>query len=398
MRFVARASSAALRASLVDRLRAGGAVSSDPVARAMGRVPREWFVADHWTAHGLEGVYRDEVIVTRWSSSGTPISSSSQPSVVASMLELSGVGPGSRVLEIGTGTGYQAALLAAMVGRRGTVVSVEVDEAVADDAHRVLGEHGCRVDVVTGDGRELAVDGTPFDTIIVTAGTDDIPRAWFDQLRPGGRLVVPLQVDPDLMATHAVFAFERTMTGFRSLDAIPGWFMPLRDPGEAPPPPRRRDLTAVDSTVGPLVMIAGPGLERLSPAARRRLLHTALSRPQRRRLAVHADFGLIRRLALTLPRQRTLAIGPIPAVGLATPRGDGLVYAAVAGHETLLRRYGNTDDITTEILTTVRRWDPHRNPNVAPLVAIVTYDTPPPRSPIRRYQREHATISIGPFS
>lgn len=111
------------------------------------------------------------------------------------MLDQLDVRPGQRVLEIGSGTGYNAALLAELTGPDGEVVTLDIDHDVVARARAALhcSGHRERVTVLAGDGRLGAPGRGRFDRIIVTAGAWDIPPAWTDQLSPGGRLVVPLR-------------------------------------------------------------------------------------------------------------------------------------------------------------------------------------------------------------
>ncbi|MEV0265026.1 methyltransferase domain-containing protein [Streptomyces sp. NPDC050617] len=140
----------------------------------------------------------DVPIVTQWDDGkheGTEpgrvgTSSVSMPSVVFRMLRDLELQDGSRVLEIGTGSGWTAALMAHRAGER-NVTSVEVDEAVADGARRALARHGCAVEVVTGDGFAGRPRGAPYDRIIATVGVRALPWAWVEQARPGGVIVAP---------------------------------------------------------------------------------------------------------------------------------------------------------------------------------------------------------------
>ncbi|MCH6161891.1 methyltransferase domain-containing protein [Streptomyces marispadix] len=117
-------------------------------------------------------------------------SSASMPSVVFSMLRDLDVQPGQRVLEIGTGTGYSAALLAHRLGA-GNVVTMDVDHAVAKAARAALEQAGLPVQVVAGDGYAGHPEGAPYDRVIATCGLRHIPASWAAQTRPGGVIVAP---------------------------------------------------------------------------------------------------------------------------------------------------------------------------------------------------------------
>ncbi|TDC53864.1 methyltransferase domain-containing protein [Actinomadura sp. KC345] len=121
-------------------------------------------------------------------------SSASRPDVVARMLAALEAEPGMSVLEIGTGTGWNAALLAERLGAD-RVTSVEVDPAVADRARRVLGDAGYKLTVAAGDGALGYPEAGPFDRVIATVAADRVPPAWAEQTRPGGRVLVPWTTD-----------------------------------------------------------------------------------------------------------------------------------------------------------------------------------------------------------
>ncbi|NYI07940.1 methyltransferase domain-containing protein [Allostreptomyces psammosilenae] len=137
-------------------------------------------------------------IVTQWDDgehTGTapgsvPTSSASMPSVVASMLRDLDVKPGMRVLEVGTGTGWNAGLLAHRLGGD-HVVSVEVDAAVAARARAALDRAGLHPEVVVADGREGWPPGAPYDRLIATCGIREVPAPWLEQVRPGGLILAP---------------------------------------------------------------------------------------------------------------------------------------------------------------------------------------------------------------
>jgi protein-L-isoaspartate O-methyltransferase len=129
---------------------------------------------------------------TGWS----PSSSCSKPSVVADMLDALDVHPGHSVLEIGTGTGWNAALLCRRVGPQGQVVSIDVDPVIANSARAALATAGYSPLVITGDGVEGYPDQAPYDRLIATAAVrETIPPAWLTQTRPGGLIVTPWGTD-----------------------------------------------------------------------------------------------------------------------------------------------------------------------------------------------------------
>ena len=178
---------AALRHDLVDRLVGAGTVSTDGVERALREVPREAFVP----GMDLVRVYEDRAQLVK-EDRGTPLSTISQPTMVAIMLELAAVEPGDRVLEIGTGTGYNAALLGALVGPHGTVVTLDVeDDLVARARHVIDGLGLAHVEVHAADGHLGWAAGAPYDVVMSTAGIDVVPQHWRAQTADGGRLLVP---------------------------------------------------------------------------------------------------------------------------------------------------------------------------------------------------------------
>jgi protein-L-isoaspartate(D-aspartate) O-methyltransferase len=113
----------------------------------------------------------------------------SQPFIGALMLELLGVEADTRVLEVGTGLGYQAAVMADMGAE---VFSVEVVEEFAEAAKARFGVLGYEIEVRVGDGSRGWSDHAPFDRILVTAAVEDVPAALVEQLEPGGRIVIPI--------------------------------------------------------------------------------------------------------------------------------------------------------------------------------------------------------------
>ncbi len=169
----------AARARMAAVLRDGGRALSPETQRAFGSVPRHVFVPEVEPS----AAYRDEAFVIKCGPDGLPVSSSSQPAMMAIMLDQLGLQPGHRVLEIGTGTGYNAAVMSAIVGPAGEVVSVDIDPELVARARSGLRAAGYdRVSVRCADGGYGYPDRAPFDRIIVTAGAWDIAPAWLGQL------------------------------------------------------------------------------------------------------------------------------------------------------------------------------------------------------------------------
>ncbi len=181
----------AARARMAAILRDGGRALSPEMERAFANVPRHVFVPEVEPS----AAYRDEAFVIKYGPDGLPVSSSSQPAMMAIMLDQLGLQPGHRVLEIGTGTGYNAAVMSAIVGPAGEVVSVDIDPELTARARSALLAAGYdRVNVLCADGGYGHSEGAPFDRIMVTAGAWDIAPAWLEQLTETGRLVLPLSV------------------------------------------------------------------------------------------------------------------------------------------------------------------------------------------------------------
>jgi protein-L-isoaspartate(D-aspartate) O-methyltransferase len=172
-------------------------VDDPAIVAAFAQVPREFFVRGVLTPAGErmpatpDLVYSDEALVTRMRD-GWPSSSSSQPSLMARMLAALRLRPGLRVLEIGAGTGYNAALITTITGA--PVVSVDVQPDVVADARAALAAAGIGgVTVLAGDGYLGAPDHAPYDRIIATVGVGGVPPSWLDQLTPGGVILAPIE-------------------------------------------------------------------------------------------------------------------------------------------------------------------------------------------------------------
>lgn len=256
---------------MVDRLIAQGALWSPTVTAAFRATPRHRFLDrifqyqrkhDRWREiltrdagpDELRLVYSDRALITRLSlrsrtNAAMPISSSSQPSLMAQMLEDLKLAPGLRVLEIGTGTGYNAALLAHIVGP-GLVISIDVDRHVLAEAWDHLRAFPERqVQLGHADGRQGFAERAPYDRIMVTAATSDLEPAWLEQLADRGLLLAPLALAPGL-----AYVVRGSVTDglFHGRLTRAAYFMPLRAEGEtgesgpepAPPTGETRSLPA----------------------------------------------------------------------------------------------------------------------------------------------------------
>jgi protein-L-isoaspartate(D-aspartate) O-methyltransferase len=187
------------------------------VLRAMDEVAREYFVS----GDQAEIAYGDHALPI---ACGQTIS---QPYIVAYMTEQLAVRPEHRVLEVGTGSGYQAAVLSRLARE---VVSIERYRTLADTARKRLATLGFdNVEVIAGDGMAGAPDKAPFDRIIVTAAAEDVPKALLDQLVVGGVMVLPL--GPQDGKQH-ITKLTKTADGASRERLIPVRFVPLL-PGKA---------------------------------------------------------------------------------------------------------------------------------------------------------------------
>src|SRR5258706_4101436 len=177
-----------LRRNLLEVLCRGAVRLSPAVERALLAVPRHLFVP----GVPLRDAYADIAIPTHWED-GVPVSSASQPAIVALMLEQLCVEPGMRVLEVGAGTGYNAALLAELAGPHGHVVTLDIDAEIVAEARAHLDAAGYTgVRAIAADGAAGWPAEAHYDRIILTRSASHLAPASLDQLAEGGLLVVPL--------------------------------------------------------------------------------------------------------------------------------------------------------------------------------------------------------------
>jgi len=200
------------RELLVEQYIIGAGIQNPAVIDAMYRVQRHEFVPPE---------YRDMAHLDR----PLPIDAGqtiSQPYVVAFMTEALDLQPDDKVLEVGTGSGYQAAVLAAIVAE---VYSIEIIDTLAVSARAVLGRLVYPVTVVSGDGYYGLPDQAPFDAIIVTAAAGHVPPPLVDQLKPGGRMIIP--VGP-VYSVQVLILLEKALDGSISTQQLlPVRFVPM---------------------------------------------------------------------------------------------------------------------------------------------------------------------------
>lgn len=201
---------------LEDQIEARG-VANPRVLAAIRRVPRHLFVPEQYRDYA----YADHPLQI---GHGQTIS---QPYIVALMTDLADISPGDNVLEVGTGSGYQAAVLAQMGVH---VRTIEIIESLSRRARALLEQLGYdRVEFRTGDGYAGWPEAAPFDAIVVTAAPDHVPGPLRDQLALGGRLVIPVG-----RSLQNLLVITRTEEGFREEEVIPVRFVPMTGKAQEP--------------------------------------------------------------------------------------------------------------------------------------------------------------------
>ena len=231
-------------ARLIERLLATGALCSPEWRDAFERVPRHLFapefrLPENYGGHHLNGrnadqrdgwlrsVYANEALLTGFGDDGTLLSTCSSPTVVARMLEALNVAAGHTVLEIGTGTGWNAGLLAARLGSD-AVTSVDVDPAYIEAARERLAVLGLQPTLELADGYAGYPERGPYDRIIATCSVRQIPPAWLQQVKTGGMILTDIR--GSIAGGVAQVTRGERSTTFGTFLPAGGAFMPLRSP------------------------------------------------------------------------------------------------------------------------------------------------------------------------
>ena len=387
------------RARLADALRTAQRIRTPAVEEAFRTVPRHLFLPDVSTAEA----YADEAVAVQHVD-GVATSSASQPSMVAIMLEQLGLRPGHRVLEIGAGTGYNAALMARIVGPAGAVVAVDIDPELIGSAGRHLDAAGChRVELICADGALGHPAGAPYDRIVLTVGAADIRPDWVAQLASGGRLLLPLAVRGSQLSV----ALDLGPDGLLHSDSVRSCaFIRLRGIG-----------AGTDATVrladGLLAQVPDDAPVPVDPDA----LAVALEDPGPERGApvpltlmdVWDGFGLW--LALTEPGtvrlltdgghpldQRTFRPGSGGGATVALVEDAGAAVVVRGRRGTAVQAYGRRGEVLTErVLGGLERWNGAGSPSSAELEILVaprTHPGPGDRAGTARVQKEHSTVLV----
>ena len=178
--------------ALIERLRTMGELHDTRVEKAFMSVPRHLFLPNI----SEDRAYADESIVVKQDAQDDVLCSSILPSMVARMLNHIDIQDGQNILEIGSGTGYSAALMREVAGSSGTITSVEIDPSNANTAQdNLLRAKISGVNIVNADGAQGYAPRAAYDRIVSTVGIWDIPVAWIDQLKSNGKLIAPIWLD-----------------------------------------------------------------------------------------------------------------------------------------------------------------------------------------------------------
>lgn len=393
-----------LRNKVVDELCADGTITTSEIEAAMRKVPRHSFTPD--TA--LDKAYATyDAVVTKRDEHGVALSSVSAPQIQAMMLEQADLARGMTVLEIGSG-GLNAAYLAELVGEDGEVVTVDIDHSVTERAARLLGEHGYdRVRVVTADAAEPIPDLGQVDVVLVTVGAWDIPPAWISQLKPGGRLVVPLRMR-GLTRSVAFTQVTGKPGGYlESESTLICGFVAMQGSSA-----HREELLLVNGT--PEIELRfddglPTGLHRVDKvdAASRHEMWTGVTVGRREVIGT-----LQMAMAIELPGFCTMAVGADLDTDLVAPTNRGFSLAAVDGDSfayLVTRRtednehveYGvhalgpNAKQIADKVADVLRGWESNRRGGPSPVIRAYPSGTPDDQVQADRViDKVHSRISL----
>lgn len=390
-----------LRHQTIDQLREEGWITSDAVETAMKKVPRDRFTPADTPLKEVYDPY--SAVITKTDEHGVQKSSVSAPQIQAIQLEQCQLRSGMRVLEVGSG-GLNAAYLAELVGPDGQVTTVDIDAEVTERAARLLAENGYdQVRVVTVDAADPIPDLGEVDAVLVTVGAWDVPPAWTDQLKPDGRLVVPLRMRG---LTRSV-AFTRVGKHLESESAKVCGFVPMQGVTE-----HDEQLLLVNGTPE-IALRFDDGLPS-EPSK----LDNAVTTP-RHELWTGVTIGLQElldtlqmHLAISLPGFCTMAVDEDLDTGLVAPVNKRYALAAVEedtfAYLTTRRtednkhvEYGvhalgpNAEQFAAKVADVLRDWEANRRGGPSPIIRVYPAGTPDDQIPGDRViDKVHSRISL----
>jgi protein-L-isoaspartate(D-aspartate) O-methyltransferase len=201
---------------LVEHLISVKALKTSRIIEAFRKTPRHLFVNKEYLSHAYDDIplptYNSQTI--------------SQPYTVAIMTEVLDPKPGNKILEIGSGSGYQAALLARCVGQRGKVITVELEKKLVEFAKRNLKKVKIKnVRIIEWDGKKGYEKEAPYDRCMITAGCDEVPKPVLNQTKVGGKIVAPVN---DFLGQKMLLIEKLSDKEFKTKDLGSFVFVPLR--------------------------------------------------------------------------------------------------------------------------------------------------------------------------
>ena len=384
-------SSAGLRRALVEQLELGGQIRTPAVRDAFLAVPREYFLPAVAASDGLEAVYRNDAIVTKKDADGAAVSSSSAPTIMALMLEQLRLEPGQRVLEIGAGTGYNAALIKHVVGPSGRVTAIDIDPATARDARANLKRAKAGgIRVFAGDGRAGYANIAPFDRIIATASVRDVPRAWHRQLARDGLVEFPLTLTNRSYLHQVVATFEKDGRGLRSVAATAGGFMSMRPSGDAPAEIGPYAVVEMRGEGAPrtILGLTGEAFIDADDEQRRRLVSLAAGELRSKAVRGKLANGVMAYILLAGEPGRSFAGG----MGLADRDAKGIAFLLWRDGRFRLYAAGRPG-AEQRLLRLIDGWKRAGRPRLDDLRIRVAFGRSEPRA-WRTSRRQHSTVSF----
>lgn len=389
-----------LRNALADRILGLGMFRTAAVETAFRTVPRELFLP----GVDLAEAYTPNVVVTKRAPDGTALSSASAPSIVAGQAEDLDVRPGHTILEIGAATGINAALLAEITGLHGRVVTIEIDQDLADGARAALDSTGySAVTTICGDGAAGWADAAPYDRIIVTAGAWDISRAWWDQLAPAGRIVVPIRLHGSGLTRSVALDLKSTGELVGSYARVCG-FVPMRGASAAD---ATTAIRLTDQVTLNAATIEGPD----EPALTQALAHPAHTHWTGINVTDHepvehldlwlatTTHGFARLSVSADARKAQIADPALRWAGASLYDGGTLAYLAARPHGPVSREIGviahgpDSRRLTARLVELLQDWN-HTRP-ARPIITAYRAGTPDDRlSPGLRIDRPDTRLTL----